>query len=1141
MSNMDLDTAYEIAGGYKEADEKTFAQALEIVRKNDEEFAKSLKIAHEQELAFKRKQEEAEKITANPKEIAENTEFLYNELGNDDIKNSLMSDEEIRTAIDNTPIVDGKDGVEVSPEERDKHIEMLIEKAKLDVMIEQSRNRDFASKTNEEKKETLFEEVKDSFLGTLVQLRTAAQLQNNIPNAADAVVNDDKEFFVKQQEALGNMALQDKAIDMEEKIEVSSDLVITACVESEAKAESYKKILADKALLAKGKAKDYYSRAGIFINKAKTSFVEKAKQVWGQRYEFAKNMKDRAPKITTDVAATITLVGATALNAPWLGTAVVAYGAYKVSSSWVWPIITEARKTKRLEKEAAKKEGNTAPKVKFLDRLKNASNSIFNDEEKRADYYKEAGWGSAAGLVGLGAAGIVSSGVLGNLGAGLGAVAARSAQRLSSLAVSSVNGAINTVNTLKNKKKDFWDKTFTVLGFGVTAAILVNCCNGDAVNTDDLGKTTADKTTNNLLNNVVDKTGLTTDTASVNTDTTFVNIDTASVNDDSAKVDTLFAKNFQANDSLTNQADSVSLQSAAVEQEVEANNLNNDVEASNVEITAPTEWNEDTGITKAQWNRLQSFWGGSDKYQEFYCKIDDSMLQAGGQFEGMTRDEVLFKYERMSSWNLPQHRETIAKLDAFFGCDEQITNDDVTKLSDVLGNGAIKDVEGKDCVVVTGRDVNCGEKAVLHSQTYDCGCDEEVVEKENQDIKTEEITFENKEGSSTTVYTKDDSFDLYKADNTGNTQLIGKGIPAEELKENMNTEDSEIIVRTNKEVATGGVVSEGDSTETATGEAVSEGASTETATGGADGKGASTETATGEVVSEGNSTETATGEADDKGASTETATDEAATEVVNTEVVADSAEVETGTPAAGNVPERGGFENTGITEKQYNLMQTFFKDNFGENAYDNYAARITDEMRAKGGIFEGLSVEQSMFSIKQMIAWSNDEHGKFAEEITSVVDYLKECDNSISMENATRIKEVIDSVNENGTIDDVTGTSPVMVRYFTAGDCGEAGSYTTEQASSGVTSPSSDGFDRYYMRPTLNNSPEPIFEERAGTVTNVTEKTDDTFDVNKGNVYDGKEITGEKTKVASGVAASELEKNLKVNDMDLIVRSVKNR
>ena len=72
---MDLDTAYEIAGGYIEADEKTFAQALEIVRKSDEEFAKSLEEAHKYELAFKKKQEEAEAITASPKELADNTEF----------------------------------------------------------------------------------------------------------------------------------------------------------------------------------------------------------------------------------------------------------------------------------------------------------------------------------------------------------------------------------------------------------------------------------------------------------------------------------------------------------------------------------------------------------------------------------------------------------------------------------------------------------------------------------------------------------------------------------------------------------------------------------------------------------------------------------------------------------------------------------------------------------------------------------------------------------------------------------------------------------------------------------------------------------------------------------------------------------
>ncbi|MBQ8750390.1 MAG: hypothetical protein IJZ30_01980 [Alphaproteobacteria bacterium] len=1132
MSNMDLDTAYEIAGGYIEADEKTFAQALEIVRKNDEEFAKSLEEAHKYELAFKKKQEEAEVITASPKELADNTEFLYNELDNDDIKNSLLSDGDVKTAINNTPIVDGKDGAGVSLEERNKHIDMLIEKAKLDVMLEQSRSHDFASQSIEEKRETLFDEVKDSFLGTLVQLRTAAQIQNNIPNAADAVVNDDKEFFVKQQEALGNMALQDKAIDMEEKIEVSSDLVITACAESEVKAESYRKKLADKALSAKGKAQECFSKASIFVNKAKTSFSEKAKQVWGQRYEFAKNLKDRSPKVITDVAATAGLIVGTATSAPWLGTAVVAYGAYKAASSWVWPIITEARRTKRLEKEVAKKEGNTAPKVRFLDRLKNASNNIFSNKEKRKAYYKEAGWGSAAGLVGLGAAGAVASGALGSLGSGVGAIAARSAQRLSSLAVSSVNNTINTVHTLKNKKKDFWDKAFTVAGFIGVSAIMVNCCDGenpDIRSTADLGDAAANKAANSLLNNVNEQTGLAADTASVEVDT--------------AKVDTLFAKSFEANDSLTNQADSVSLQSAVVEQEVEANNLSNDMEVSNVEITPPTEWSEETGITKAQWKRLQSFWGNSDKYQEFYCKIDDSMLQAGGQFEGMTRDEVLFKYERMSSWNLPQHRETIAKLDAFFGCDEQITNDDVTKLSDVLDNGAIKDVEGKDCVVVTGRDVNCGEKAVLHSQTYDCGCDEEIVEviEETPTIETEEIIFEEREGSSTTVYTNDNSFDLYKADNIGNEELIGSEIPTDKLEENLNVTDQEMVVRKNistevvegaaveEVVATGGI-NTGVEAEIVADEAAIEVTNTEViATGGVN-TGVEAEIVTDEAAIEVTNTEVIATGGIYTGVEAEIIFDETATEVI-----ADSDEVEVGTPAAGNVPERGGFENTGITEKQYNLMQTFFKDNFGEDAYDDYAARITDEMRAKGGIFEGLSVEQSMFSIKQMIAWSNDEHGKFAKEITNVVDYLKECDDSISVENATKIKEVIDSVNENGTIDGVTGTSPVMVRYFTAGACEEAGSYTTEQASSGVTNPGSDGFDRYYMRPTQNVSPEPIFEEREGTITYAEEKTDDTFSLHKGYEYDGKEIVSTE-KVADNIPTRELEKNLNVKDVDMVVR-----
>ena len=120
-----------------------------------------------------------------------------------------------------------------------------------------------------------------------------------------------------------------------------------------------------------------------------------------------------------------------------------------------------------------------APKKTFSERFKEVTKNVFGNAEERKAYLKEAGWGSAAGLVGLGAAGAVASGALSSLGAGASAVVARSAQRLSSLAVSAVNGAMNTITTLKNKKKTFWDKAFAVAGFGITAAVIAHCCDGN--------------------------------------------------------------------------------------------------------------------------------------------------------------------------------------------------------------------------------------------------------------------------------------------------------------------------------------------------------------------------------------------------------------------------------------------------------------------------------------------------------------------------------------------------------------------------------------------------------------------------------------------------------------------------------------
>lgn len=136
------------------------------------------------------------------------------------------------------------------------------------------------------------------------------------------------------------------------------------------------------------------------------------------------------------------------------------------------------------------------------------------------------------------------------------------------------------------------------------------------------------------------------------------------------------------------------------------------------------------------------------------------MLEKGGIFEGMTREQVLFKYERLSSWNLTQHQEVIRRMDSFFGCDGEerimLTADDAKSLDDVLSNGAIRDVDGTKCIRTTGIDINCGEEAVRHDVRVDCGCDENVPANHAKTEKVsvqaaQDYSFEEVPGSSVTV------------------------------------------------------------------------------------------------------------------------------------------------------------------------------------------------------------------------------------------------------------------------------------------------------------------------------------------------------------------------------------------------------
>ena len=1098
MAKISLDEAYEIAGGYKKVDEQTFLEALSIVRDDDPIFANSLEEAHKIELSRQKWLEKKDEQKPQSHIIKNNIDFLDAEYANSEYDTSLLEDEEIVEALKNTPIIetapgtDKNDAYTLEGEEREKHINMLVENARLDVACDLIESNELAAENSlEGKKEIFRRELKTSFLSTLANLRLTAQLENNVPNAAEAVKNNDEEFFNEQQDALANMGPQERACDFTQNIGVSVDSVIACCVETKSKADRVTEKFNAFAKKIEGSSQKHYQNAANFIHKAKTSFVNSAKSLWGQRFEFANNLKDRAPKIITDISATAALCGAAALNAPWLGTAAIAYGAYKAASAWMWPIVTKARTESRLAKK-----DKDAPKLKFWQRLKKASNDIFNNKDERKAYYKEAGWGTAAGLVGLGAAGAVLSGAvtIGTQAAGVASgVVARSFQSLSTLAVHSVNSTMNAVRTVKNKKTNVLTKCFVVGGAVLTSYLLYKC----GSNAENLGNVTA-------LNHPSESPTIASDSLS-NPDTLSNNVSPKGILPNNALPQDTLTNNVLSQDTLTNNAlpqDTLTNNDTIVATQKSTltapGDLNSVIEDK---IEVPTEWNQSTmGITKAQWIKLQTYWDKDpQKFAEFYSRIDADMLKEGGIFEGMTREQVLFKYERISSWNLPAHRDTLEKLDQLFrdcnnGQDISLDENDRNVIDSVMKDGSIRNVNGDRCVRVLNRMGNdCGDQSSLITKKIDCGCDEVTTQVE-EPIQPKTVSFENDPATNSSE-TSVTNISLVKSNNLYGGDIVNSEATTEDAtlfsqNRQIKIEQNNTSIALNNDAST--------STEITTTE---QGAVITTETSVTEqGAFASTEVTTTEQ-----GTVTITEVTTDRQEAT-TATNVTADEqpkdvelnntITHSEIIEGTENVEQGTPAAGNIEARGGYENSGITPKQYNNMQTFFKNSYGENAYEEFASRITDDMRAKGGIFEGLSVEQSMFSIQKMIAWSNDQTGAFADEITNMVNYLKECDDAILTTDAQAIKNIIDSVNENGTIDGVTGTSSTMVRYFQTGPCGEAGTYGLETGASGVTKPSGDGFSRFFKR-TWTDTPAPIFEE--DTPTQDIEYQNIAVSLNKGN------------------------------------------
>lgn len=500
-------------------------------------------------------------------------------------------------------------------------------------------------------------------------------------------------------------------------------------------------------------------------------------------------------------------------------------------------------------------------------------------------------------------------------------------------------------------------------------------------------------------------------------------------------------------------------------------------------IAVPTEWSDSLGISKRNWTVNQSFMD----YEKAYKKVTDDMLEKSG-FQ--TRDQFLDAYRILRSFYpkvienqgdvLLTRSEVSEKFSRFFNNDdciqasELIEEDyEILKMAPTLrGNLNIRSTQE----IKDGRPCEPGkvqyQNVIQENENEDNKQAKQEPEQQGQEDTTQ-YTISREEGSSRMVNevvadTVSVNVDILKGNTLNDGQNIGT-IPAEDVAGRNTTVKNDILVEQTKH--------DGSNVTTTTKPQFT-----------------FEETGRSRTVEENTSTSTST--------STSTT---ATTETDSVQIVSDSPDLPVGTPAAGYVEERGGVNNCGLTAEQLQYSKSKITDKYGTSAYAFLMNGISDEMLAKGNIFEGLTREQAIYNLS---VWSVVY--PHSEETSLIYDYVLNCHQgeTMSTDDMAKAKAAMDKIRINKTIDGVTYTQPIYVKNVNNIGCGEKVQVNSESLSEDVTptSPSGPKFPRLFsLRPVVSS--EPInwkIEELGGTSrTEIeyidTETKSPTMQVYKGN------------------------------------------
>jgi 3-methyladenine DNA glycosylase AlkC len=254
-------------------------------------------------------------------------------------------------------------------------------------------------------------------------------------------------------------------------------------------------------------------------------------------------------------------------------------------------------------------------------------------------------------------------------------------------------------------------------------------------------------------------------------------------------------------------------------------------------------------------------------------------------------------------------------------------------------------------------------------------------------------------------------------------------------------------------------------------------------------------------------------------------------------IVSGSDSLAVGTPAADNVAERGGYDNSGLTEAQYNRAVNYFqKDGNGMFYTLVEGVKSHPELRTKGGIAEGLSAEETVYLLMVADLWGGK--GQFKEEVAEFINYVNDCDKTLDM--SEEIKEIFNRGNINASMDGITGKNANRVLYTELGDCEESNSQVVKSDSRTVTpsTPVSEKFPEFYK---LRNTREfaIVLEEEVHEAQVITTTIEEAQPVNidlmRGNDFDVS--AGEV--VREGVSVDEIKKLRPNKDREVIISTSK--